>query len=846
MTDEPPTHSAAPRTSVLYGRARELNAIARAAAAVEEHKAQFVLIEGESGFGKTALLREALDSLPDWPRHHAVADAYERALPYGILNQLLSPFDQSQLSAVLANGVDPTASTLTVGAELLALVDASEGATLIAIDDAQWMDEQSARALWFAGRRSLHDRLLILIAARPAPTDFLAHIRRLVVDDERGIGLEVGGLSADNVVDLAHSRLNLRLPRRTAQRLVAATDGNPLHIRVILEYVASAPDPVIDLERRLGDGVLPLAPGFEAIMRDSMGRLSEAARTVIDLVAVFDGRVTVNVLSAALAQLAAPAETDEAIDDAVRSGLIDVIDGGGQLELQLHHHRVGDAVLAELSVRRRQELHRAAAQVVGGDRGLRHRVRASGGPDEGLATVLDREAREAMRHHEAERAVRYSLWAASVSISPAERHTRLVQAGLFAISTRQLGLLVQAIPELANLPAGVERDLLIGSAAFAVEDFQTARTTLLRAASSVPKTLRERAMVAVANEAIATLELEARRYSEVLRVCEAAITDISAVQADPDYEPEIIGGVELSEIEGIARSWHAFASWKSGADGNVGADLSEEISRGTVSGLTPRHAIMLITRGTIRRQQGMLDEAVGDLERGIALADIMRPSMAPFGRIELALAQFRQGRWDEAATTAAIAVSLADDVGGASMYGASHAVAALVPAARGEREVVAFHVAEARSARPPIDETLLLLVDAVAARYEGDRASVIRIARRVIAAEGPRAQIEHGWWVELLDEATRPLHAPRKQTVRDPLSVLSGREREVAHLAAQGLTNREVAQRLFVTVKGVEYHMGNVLAKLQLTSRRGIRQLLDEQGTPQVVESELPSTRDAP
>jgi DNA-binding CsgD family transcriptional regulator len=49
----------------------------------------------------------------------------------------------------------------------------------------------------------------------------------------------------------------------------------------------------------------------------------------------------------------------------------------------------------------------------------------------------------------------------------------------------------------------------------------------------------------------------------------------------------------------------------------------------------------------------------------------------------------------------------------------------------------------------------------------------------------------------------------------------------VAHLAAQGLTNREVAQKLFVSVKGVEYHMGNVLAKLNLNSRRGIRLLLE-------------------
>jgi DNA-binding CsgD family transcriptional regulator len=843
MTDEQP-RTAAGQSSVLYGRDRQLRAIARAAAAVEEHKAQFVLIEGESGFGKTALLREAIASLPEWPHHRATADVYERTLPYGVLNQLLSRFDQSQLSPVLANGIDPSVSTLTVGAELLALVDSSVGATIIALDDAQWMDEQSARALWFAGRRSLHDRLLILIASRPVSNDFLTQVRRLVLDGERGIRLEVGPLSAENVLDIASARLNVRLPRRTAQRLVAATDGNALHIRATLEYVASSENAVVDLERRLGDGVLPLSPGFDSLMRESMGRLSETARTVIHLVAVLDGRVTFHLLTAAAAHLSDSLAADEAVDEAVRSGLIDAVESAGQLELRLHHQRIGDAVLAELPVRRRQELHSAAAKVVGGDRGLRHRVRASPGPDDHLAGLLDQAAREALRHHEAERAVRYSFWAASLSSSPDGWQERLVQAGLFAITARRPALLVRATPEFSNLPTGVERDLMLGSAAFAVEDLRTARTALHRAASSSPVTLREQVMVAVANEAVATLEMEVRRFDVVLSACEAALAQIAAARSNPDYEPAAIGGIDLAELEGVARSWHMYARWKLGLDGDVDSVISGHVEAGAESGFGPHHAVMFVIRGTIRREQGRLRDAIRDLEQGIALADIMRPSIAPQGRIELALAHFREGRWDEAATTAAIAVSLADDVGGSLTYGASHAVAALVPSARGHRDVAELDLAEARNARPPIDATLLLLVDAVRARAEGDRASVIRIAQRAIATEHPRAQIGQDWWQDLLDEARTPHHPNRVNPVRDPLSVLSGREREVAHLAAQGLTNREVAQRLFVTVKGVEYHMGNVLAKLHLTSRRGIRNLLD--GPLPSGETDTASTRDAP
>lgn len=846
MSDQPLSRAAVDRSPALYGRARQLSAVVRAAAAVEEYKAQFVLIEGESGYGKTALLREALSSLPGWPKHVATGDAYERALPYGVLNQLLARFDPSELSPVLAGGVDPTVPTLTAGAELLALVDANEGAAVIAIDDAQWMDEQSARALWFAGRRSLHDRLLILIAARPASTDFLAHVRRLVVDGERGVRLVVDGLSVDNVIDLAFARSNLRLPRPTAQRLVAATDGNALHIRAILEYVAATAEPMVDLERRLGDGVLPLAPGFDTLVRESMGRLTEPAQVVIHLVAVLDGRATVSLLSAAAAHLVAPIATEEAIDEAVRSGLIDAADSGGQLELRLHHDRVGAAALAALPLQRQQELHRAAAQVVGGDRGLRHRVRASTGPDDALANTLDREASAALRHYEVERAVRYWLWAASLSNSPSRWQERLVQAGLAAITTRHLDLLVRATPEFKNLPTGVERDLMLGSSACALGDMQAGRTLLLRAASSTPTSDRDRVMIAVANESLATMDFTLRRYDRVISACEAALAELAEVQSRPGILLDPIGGVDLVDLEGIILAWHIFARWRSGAGDDAVSTISAQLADAAPSGFEPCHAVMLVVRGAIRRHQGRHDEAIADLEHGVALADVMRPSIAPYGRIELALAQFRQGRWDEAATTAALAVALAEDLPGSASFGASHAIAALVPAARGERAVVEDALALARTAQPPIDATLLLLVEAVAARAAGDRSSVVRIAQRAIATEHPRAQIGHGWWEELLEEATRPVHPHRKQTVRDPLSVLSSREREVANLAAQGLTNREVAQRLFVSVKGVEYHMGNVLAKLHLTSRRGIRKLLDGGGVSPFEDTDAASTRDTP
>ena len=71
---------------------------------------------------------------------------------------------------------------------------------------------------------------------------------------------------------------------------------------------------------------------------------------------------------------------------------------------------------------------------------------------------------------------------------------------------------------------------------------------------------------------------------------------------------------------------------------------------------------------------------------------------------------------------------------------------------------------------------------------------------------------------------------PRRLAVTGPSS-LTPAERRVAELAAGGASNREIAQMVFVSIKAVEYHMGNVLKKLGLSSRDRLRQVLDDPGS---------------
>lgn len=810
----------------LIGRDRQLASVARTVARVRTGRAQFVLIEGESGFGKTALLRAVVDTVRHWPLRSAVADENETELPYGVLNQLLAEVDEPEdLDSLLAGGVAADVSPMAAGAALLQLIDTSEGATCVTIDDAQWMDQRSAEALWFAGRRSFRDRLLILITARPGETAFLERVRHLVADEERGVRLQVGGLTVDHVSALIRRRTGLPAPRRLATRLVAATDGNALHVQTILNQALSGSDPLGSLDRLLS-GTPPAAPGFRAITRETLNGLSPEARAVLEIVAVLNDTSTVTDVAAVAANYGGHRLETANIDEALATGLICL--AGDDTRVRMPHQRVRAVIVGDLPLQAKRELNAAAAQVIGGHRGLAHRVHAAAGPDDVLARELDAAAALASAGHEVERAFRYARWAASLSSRPADKERRTVDAGIYALSARRIGLLVQAVSDFENLSAGAEREVLLGNAALAAADLVAARKHLLPAVSAGPlATARAHTMRASANETLAQLALNEDDFDACLHFAAAALDAICELRDDP-AQPGEGATLDIGEIEGNAVCWSALATWQPGRGAGGLKRINALISRASQTGLLAEHGILFLTRGFIRRQQLRLAEAIADLEAGIALTDLGRPELAPYGRIELALALFRNGEWDAAATAAAAAASLAEDVQNPWLHSTGYAIAAVVPAARGDRATAEAWLAEAEalpeSLRSGSLRRLALFARVLEARAAGDTATVVTLCRRAIAADPENSQIERSWWIELLEEARHPASPVRNA---DPLAVLSSREREVAHLAAQGLTNREVAQKLFVSVKGVEYHMGNVLAKLGIASRRGIRSMIE-------------------
>ncbi|MET1051569.1 MAG: AAA family ATPase, partial [Mycetocola sp.] len=489
----------------LLGRDRQLGGVARAVEQVTNGRAQFVLIEGESGFGKTALLRAAVQAVQDWPLRAAVADENETELPYGVLNQLLGELDEPERLGPVLTGLGPDVPPMVAGAALLDLIDSSEGATCVTIDDAQWIDSRSAEALWFAGRRSFRDRLLVLITARPDDTAFLDRMRHLVADEERGVHLLVGGLDTEHVAELIHRRTGLVPPRRLAAALRDATDGNALHIQTILGRSLSDSDPLAALEQLLS-GTPPAAPGFRAITRETLRQLSPAARAILEVVAVLNDAATLTDVAAVASSYGGHDLAMGDVDEALSTGLIVLSDNAEVIRMP--HQRVRAVIVGDLPLESTRLLNAAAGEVIGGHRGLTHRVHAASGPDDALAAELDTAAAVASAGHEVERAVRYARWAASLSRRPADKERRTVDAGIYALAARRTGLLAPAVPDFENLSVGPERDVLLGHAALAGADLLAARQHLLAAVSDgSASTVRAKSMRASAGETLAQLAL---------------------------------------------------------------------------------------------------------------------------------------------------------------------------------------------------------------------------------------------------------------------------------------------------------------------------------------------------
>ncbi|HEU5149529.1 MAG TPA: BTAD domain-containing putative transcriptional regulator [Iamia sp.] len=346
----------------LVGRRAEQGLIDRALAGADRGAGSIVVVEGESGIGKSRLAEEAvaraeaagfatawatcLDEVgapPLWPWLDGLARLGGTAPP----------------EPAAAPDADPEAVRF---ARVLAVLDALMATArtrpaLLVVDDVQWADALSLRALSMLPGR-LHGARLVVVATvrrpdvhdRPAVHDLLADLRRSRLVHR----VHLDGLAPDDVAALAEEVSGAPVPAALAATLAARTGGNPFFVSELVRLLVS--------ERALATGAAPdrVPDSVREVVERRIGRLPDDTRTLLRLASISPGAIEAEVLERATGL---PAERVTALlDVAVASGLL--VEAEDRFGWRFAHALVQDAVRATLGRAQRMRLHATLGDAV--------------------------------------------------------------------------------------------------------------------------------------------------------------------------------------------------------------------------------------------------------------------------------------------------------------------------------------------------------------------------------------------------------------------------------------------------------------------------------------------------
>jgi len=442
----------------LVGRQRERDVLDRVLEAARGGHGGVLVVYGDPGVGKTALLEYAAAAAPDFGVARAVGVEGEMELAFAALHQLCSPNldlidglpdpQREALEVALGLSAGRTPDPFLVGLAVLNLLSeaAEERPLLCVIDDAQWLDRASARVLAFVARRLLAERIAMVFAAREQIVS-LAGFAELQVEP-------LGHRDARALLD---SILPGRLDERVLERIVVETHGNPL---ALLEL----PRGLTPAQLAGGFGLptaLPLSTGIEQSFTRRLVRLPRDARQLV-LLAAAEPLGDPALLWRAAEQLGIP---ETAAQAAELEGLLR-LDGA----VTFRHPLVRSAVYGAAEPTERRKVHLALAEAtdreIDPDRRAWHRAQAAASLDEDVAAELELSAARAQARGGFAAAAAFLERATELTPEESRRSRRALAA---AQAKLQAGALDDALRLVATAESGVLTEL------------EQARAELLRA-----------------------------------------------------------------------------------------------------------------------------------------------------------------------------------------------------------------------------------------------------------------------------------------------------------------------------------------------------------------------------
>ncbi len=466
------------RIPALINRRGERGVLDRLIDDVRAGQSQVLLVRGDLGVGKTALLNYVAGRASGCQVVRVAGVQSEMELAFAGLHLLCAPMlDRLDRLPVPQRGALRTAFGLTAGpppdrflvglAVLSLLAEVAGKRPLIClIDDEQWLDRASAQALGFAARRLAADPIGLVFAAR-VPGPELAGLPEL----------GVGGLGERDARVLLESVLAGPLDARVRDLIVAETRGNPL---ALLEL----PRGLTPAELAGGFG-LPAAAPLASRIEDSFSRqlaaLPDPTRLLL-VVAAADPSGDASLMWQAAGRLGIPVQ---AAASAVGAGLVEF---GSRV--RFWHPLVRSAAYRSASFEARQQVHRTLAEITDPqadpDRRAWHRAQAAAGPDEEVAADLERSAGRAQARGGLAAAAAFLERSVELTVDPARHIERALAAVQVSTQAGAFGKALELLGAAEGGPldefASAQADLLRGQLAFAAGLGSDAPPLLLKAA----------------------------------------------------------------------------------------------------------------------------------------------------------------------------------------------------------------------------------------------------------------------------------------------------------------------------------------------------------------------------
>jgi DNA-binding CsgD family transcriptional regulator len=737
----------------FVGRTAERNLLGQLAAETASGRSWAVLIDGEVGIGKTALLRSAAASLRSFRVLRVWCDPAEAGLPFGLISQLLwRARRQADLSVPAADLMTAQGSPARVGAYLLDQVLVAQAAHPVAlvIDDLQWADRASAETLSYVLRRLAAARVLTLLSARTGADSAAAWSggpaddwRRLIDDREFGRRLSLRGMTAEEVAELARHLGHAAVPLPVAERLRRHTDGNPAYLRALLtdlspDYLSSSNHP------------LPVRGPAAVQVGRLLSALPERSLRLLTALAVLDAKCRL----ATVAQVGGVADPVSALEPLLESGIVQWWPEEPATPVRVRLPVQRDAIYQMLTPRRRRELHLATAAVVRGDEAWMHRVAAANGPDQNLVRDLEQAAGVLFGQGATERGATLMLWAADLSTDHPEYERRLL-IGVVNLIWCDCFCRAEALrPQVVDCAPGPLRDLILAALDPGDAPLPSVRALLtqaLKLTAAGQSQATARAVLAVV-----------RRYA--WRSGDGAGGDgpgSDGLEGD-GLEGEFAGRVlTMDGIDPEARQLAECLAGEAAGRRRGGARAVlralEQLSPAPLIAAAPADAILLWRRGTWRAAVGDLAAASDDLSAALQFTGTAAvTAVDASANVLLSYVEYLLGEWNLAAVAAEQAAALALSRGTTWSYSQVYALSACVAASRGNwvqaTEQLRTSQQWSRRSGPSSAAIYPALAGATLAQARGDHAGMLTALRPLLAqppASGDRQHYQCGW---------RPLH----------------------------------------------------------------------------------------